>query len=287
MDSVGKFALSAFGDEIADDLEEQLRVLRELNIGHLELRGAWGKNVLYLDDDEVSALQRACAEHDIAVSCIGSPVGKSPLRAPLEQEMSNLTRIFQVAHAVGTRRVRVFSFYPPANAAAAQFDEYVAEAVERLARLTELAQRDGFSLLLENEKGIVGDTLARCHTLLSAVDSPHLRFLWDPANFVQVGEAEPTTRGWPTLGSYVACVHIKDALLADGSVRTAGAGDGQVGKLLAKLRQVGYQGFLALEPHLVVAGHSGGFSGADGMAQAAGALRHLMAQQSCVEVREI
>ena len=33
-----RFTLSAFGDEIADDVDEQLRVLDELDIGFLELR---------------------------------------------------------------------------------------------------------------------------------------------------------------------------------------------------------------------------------------------------------
>ena len=51
--SAATFTLSAFGDEIADDLQEQLHVLRELSVGYLELRGVWGKNVLHLDDDEV------------------------------------------------------------------------------------------------------------------------------------------------------------------------------------------------------------------------------------------
>ena len=46
-----EFALSAFGDEIADDLSDQLALLRKLKIGYLELRGVWGKNVLALDDD--------------------------------------------------------------------------------------------------------------------------------------------------------------------------------------------------------------------------------------------
>jgi hypothetical protein len=56
----------------------------------------------------------------------------------------------------------------------------------------------------------VGDTLARCHTLVTTVDSPHLRFLWDPATFVQVDEERVTERGWPMLGEYMGYVHIKD-----------------------------------------------------------------------------
>ena len=48
-----QFTLSAFGDEIADDVDEQLRVLNELDIRYLELRRAWGTNVLELSDGEV------------------------------------------------------------------------------------------------------------------------------------------------------------------------------------------------------------------------------------------
>jgi sugar phosphate isomerase/epimerase len=285
-----KFVLSAFGDEITPDHEGQLQVLRELQINYLELRGAWGKNVLHMDDDEIASVQRACAERGVSVSCIGSPVGKSPIGDPIEREINNLSRIFQVAQMVGTRRVRVFSFYPPDTRhphGDARFDEHVEQATSRLARLTEFAHQEGFYLLLENEKGIVGDTLARCHAILSAVDSPHLRFVWDPANFVQVGEAQPAERGWPSLGAFVAHVHIKDAMLADGHVKPAGEGDGQVDALLSRLQDIGYQGFLALEPHLIVAGSSAGFSGAEGMSRAVSALRRLMDRIGCVEHTEM
>ena len=57
----------------------------------------------------------------------------------------------------------------------------------------------------------------------------------------------------------------------------AGEGDGQLPELLTRLRDSGYDGVLSLEPHLLEARHSSGFSGADGMAQAVGALRALMA----------
>jgi sugar phosphate isomerase/epimerase len=283
LDSTASFTISAFGDEIAADPAQQLDVLRELRVGFLELRGAWGTNVLHMDDAQVATIRRLCAERNMAVSCIGSPIGKSPLTDPIEKEAMNLRRIFQIAEVVGTHYIRVFSFYPPDTSTNAEYDQYVGEAASRLAHLAAIAQREGFTLLLENEKEIVGDTLARCHALVSGVDSPHLRFLWDPANFVQVSEARPTDEGWSLLGVYVSYVHIKDAVLDDGSIRPAGEGDGQVDALLRQLRDAGYQGVLALEPHLDVAGHSGGFSGADGMRRAVRALRGLMAEAGCEE----
>lgn len=280
------FTLSAFGDEIAADLEEQVTVLGDLEVGYLELRGAWGQNVLHFDDETVAKIRQVCADHGIAVSAIGSPVGKSPILDPVEEEIANLTRLFQIAEAAGTQYVRIFSFYPPDTSSNAHYDDYLPETIARLSRLAEHAQREGYYLTLENEKGIVGDTVARCQAILSGVDNPHLVFAWDPANFVQVGEATVTERGWPVLGQYVGYVHIKDAVLADGTIRPAGEGDGQVGELLAKLKETGYRGFLALEPHLTVAGHSSGFSGPEGMARAVNALRQLMAKHGCQEVAE-
>jgi sugar phosphate isomerase/epimerase len=219
----------------------------------------------------------------VGVACIGSPIGKSPIVADLDQELENLARAFQAAERLDTRRVRIFSFYPPDTSTNAYYDEYVDLAASRLARMAEMATRDGFELLLENEKGIVGDTPERCQALLAQVGSSALRFLWDPANFVQVGVGAPTTQGWPLLKDEIGYVHIKDVRAGDGGVTPAGEGDGQVAELLVALRDIGYRGFLSLEPHLAIAGHSSGFSGAEGMARAASALRTLMAEAGCTE----
>ena len=278
------FTLSAFGDEINSDLKAQLQTLRDLRIGGLELRGAWGVNVLKLSDEQASAVRKLCDEYGINVSCLGSPLGKTPILDSIEKEVANLARLFEIGRAVGTHRIRIFSFYPPDTSANVGYDAYVDQSATRLARLTAVAAKEDFLLLLENEKDIVTDTPERCQAVLAKVNSPHLRFAWDPANFVQVGVAGPTTRGWEMLKSYIAYIHVKDAVLADGVVRPAGEGDGQVKELLIRLMDMGYRGVLALEPHLQIAGHSGGFSGAEGMNIAAAALRKLMAQVGCQEV---
>jgi sugar phosphate isomerase/epimerase len=278
------FRVSAFGDEIAPDLDEQLTVLRDLSIGCLDLREAWGKNVVRMDDDDLARVVKVCADHGVEVACLGSPIGKSPILEPIGMEMGNLSKIFHVGEVVGCRNVRLFSFYPPDTSTNVAYDRYVESSTERLGKLTSMAEEAGFTLLLENEKGIVTDTLARCEAVIKAIDSPNLRFLWDSANFIQVGEAQVVERGWPMLGDTIGYVHIKDAVLADGHVVPAGEGDGQLPLLLTKLKASGYQGVLSLEPHLKIAGHSTGFSGADGMQMAADALRKVMGEVGCVEV---
>lgn len=281
--SEARFIISAFGDEIAAKLHEQLAILSDLKIGYLELRTVWGKNVLDLDDEEAQKVAELCAGAGIAVSAIGSPLGKSPIAEPMTGELRKLDRIMRTAEIVGTQRLRIFSYYPPDISSNAHYDQYVETAAERLAILADHAASAGCQLMLENEKEIVGDTVARCAAILRLAQRPNLTFVWDPANFVQVGESRVTERGLPVLGSQIGYVHIKDAHLADATVCAAGEGDGQVPELLTALRESGYQGFLALEPHLAIAGHSSGFSGSQGMAYAVEALRRVMLRNGCVE----
>ena len=276
------FTLSAFGDEIAGDVDEQLKVLKELEIGFLELRSAWGTNVLELSDEEVGRLIDRCETHSIRVSCIGSPVGKSPIDRPIGDVVADLERVIEIARMLGTDKVRVFSFYPEVEGAQV---ERVEESISRLRVMADVAGERGAVLLLENEGGLVGDVPERCRALVEGVGSPNLRYVWDTGNYPQMGFARSVEIGWPLLAEYTECVQVKDWRISDGMITVAGGGDGQVRELLENLRDVGYVGFLALEPHLLIAGQRGGFSGAEGMKMAADALRGLMAEVGCLEGR--
>ena len=265
--------ISAFGDEAAVDFEEQLQILRDLDISLIDIRAAWGVNCAGFTDEHVGRIKRLLEQYGVAAACMGSPIGKSPIADSIDIECERLKRIGDCARQLGTRNIRLFSFYPERAPDAAALQQ----SIDRLGRLTQIAAAADLQLLLENEKGLVGDLPARCLQIMEAIDSAHFRFIWDPANFVQCGAARQVDEWWDALGPYIGYIHVKDARLADGSVTVAGEGDGQLPELLARLRDSGYDGVLSLEPHLLEARHSSGFSGADGMAQAVGALRALMA----------
>ena len=96
-----------------------------------------------------------------------------------------------------------------------------------MSALAEAAADSDVILAHENEKDIYGDIPRRCLDIVTSVSSPKLQLAWDPANFVQVG-VRPFTEGYAMLRPHVGCIQIKDALLSDGSVVVAGAGDGEV-----------------------------------------------------------
>jgi sugar phosphate isomerase/epimerase len=277
---MAEFILSAFGDEIDDDLDKQLSVLTSEHVYHLELRGAWGHNVLDLNADQLKRAAEVLKVHGSALSAIGSPIGKSDIAQPREFEWERLDRAINAANALDTKLIRVFSFYIPKGEA----EKYRDEVLARMSILTEHAAAAGMVLVHENERGIYGDLPERCRDILVKVNSPALRAAFDPANFV-VDQVRPMLDAWPLLAEFTTHVHIKDAVFADGSIRPAGDGDGDVPGLLKALVDRDYSGFLTLEPHLKLAGRYGGLSGEDGMRAAIRALRKLLDALSSVRVR--
>jgi len=268
--------LSGFADEISPDPAEQLAVLAAENITHLELRSAWSVSVADLADAELARFGQALDGAGVHVSAIGSPIGKIGIDAPLEPELDRLRRIADVAAAFGTAIVRVFSFFIPRGE---RPERYRDQVIERMRALADVAEDRGIVLAHENEKEIYGDRPQRCADLIESVGSPALRATFDAANFVQCG-VRPHDEAYPLLRPHLVYLQVKDALAATGDVVPAGQGDGQVRETLAALRGSGFEGFVSLEPHLALSGRFGGFSGPEGFAVAARALKTLLGELS-------
>ncbi len=268
--------LSGFADEISPDLDEQLAVLNDESISHLELRSVWSTNVADLDDGQVTRLRRQLDGSGVRVSAIGSPIGKIGIDAPFEPELERLRRVADIAAELGTTLVRVFSFFIPHGQ---HPERYRTEVVDRMTALAALAAERGLILAHENEKEIYGDRPERCADIIATVGSPALQATFDAANFVQCG-VRPQSDAYELLRPYLVYVQVKDALAATGEVVAAGQGDGQVRETLAALRDSGFASYLSLEPHLAMAGRFGGFSGADGFRLASAALKGLLAELS-------
>ena len=265
--------LSAFADEIAPDLNEQIAVLQSENIHYLDLRGVWGTNVLDLTDQQVATIKQALASGGIGVAAIGSPIGKVPIDSSFDEQLQRFERALTLAREFQTPYVRIFSFYPPASQAAAPVD-YRDEVLRRMHEMTDRARAADVVLLHENERGIYGDTIARCVDLMGSVDDAHFQAALDPANFVVCGQV-PYPDAYDALRSWVQYVHVKD-VRADGALAPAGEGVARWPDLLQRLRQDGYDGVLSLEPHLTEAGQYQGVSGPDLFRRASQALQLLL-----------
>src|SRR5258708_13736890 len=83
-----RWPISAFGDEIAPDLEVQIAVLQSHGVNALELRTAWGVNVIELGPQRLDRPARLLGASVIVVSAIGSPVGKASTEDDFEAELA-------------------------------------------------------------------------------------------------------------------------------------------------------------------------------------------------------
>jgi sugar phosphate isomerase/epimerase len=253
------WTLSGFVDEISPDFTEQCRMAAELGLTHVELRSAWDTSILDLKAEQLAAMKETLAAYHLEVSSVGSPIGKIFVDEPFPPHLDRMRHAAEVAHLFGAPYVRIFSFFLRPGADPAVHRE---EVVGRMRALARIAEDADLVLLHENEKNIYGDVPARCLDIVRSVDSPHLRLAWDPANFVQVG-VRPFTDGYAILRPHLEYVQIKDARAADGTVVTAGNGDGEVAQTMRALHHDGFDGFFSLEPHLATATPTGGFSGPD------------------------
>lgn len=240
-----RFVISGFADEIDESTDKQFVHLNKLGIEYFEPRGIDGKNIADLNDDEVMRLKEKMEKYGIKASSIGSPIGKIKITDDFEPHVEKLKRVIRTAKMLGSKYIRVFSFFIPSDD---ECPRYRDEVMCRMRSMAEIAESEGVILLHENEKEIYGDAASRCLDILKTIDSPYLRCVFDPANFVQCGQPV-YPEAYQMLRPYIEYMHIKDAL-ADGSVVPAGFGIGGVENVITDLKNSGYSGFLSLEPHL-------------------------------------
>lgn len=266
--------LSAFADEISPELETQIQCLKKNNVGAIELRGVWGKNVLKLTDQEVKRVADEARTNGIGFSAIGSPIGKFPLDGDFSQEIESLKRAIEIAHRLKCKYIRMFSYHIPKGDDPAKHRAQCMDWVGQLARICEPTD---IKCALENEKGIYTDTGERFLDMMKTINSPALVGIFDPANYIQCGQ-RPYQDCWLKVKAYIEYFHVKDATMGSGKVCPAGQGDGDLAMILCEAFKEGFDNFLTLEPHLKHAGASHGETGPELFDTAVAALNKVLKQ---------
>lgn len=229
--------LCAFADEADERLEGQIEALEQNGISLIELRGVDGVNVSCLTEEAATAYAQRLEAAGISVWSLGSPMGKVDISCDFSAYEKEVLHMCRLARIFGTTKIRMFSFYGA--------HEKEDEVVRRLSRMIEIARGEGVRLYHENEKKIYGDTLHRVQRLSSLL--PDLGMIYDPANFIEVGEVADTTLD--ALHSRADYFHIKDAVAGSCEIVPAGCGDGKILELISRIGERDI--VLTIEPHLM------------------------------------
>jgi 3-dehydroshikimate dehydratase len=271
------FTLSAFADEIDPDPLKQIDVLKACGVRHIEFRSIHLTNVLNLSDAQIAEFKALLDKHGFKLSAIGSPIGKIKIDEPFEPHLEKFKRAIHLCGVLGTKNIRIFSYYPPDN-----FDgdwtKWRPEVMSRMTQKCELAAKAGVRLIHENEHRIYGDSPERVTDLMTTLrktfSADVIGAVHDPANFVFCGY-DPW-QGWLASKPWLVHFHIKDWSAGQEHGSLAGEGQGRVPEVIADAVKMGYSGFATMEPHLLGGGPTGGVTGPELFPKAVAAFKAIL-----------
>jgi len=271
------FKLSAFADEIGPDPQQQIDVLKNCGVRHIELRSILKTNVLDLTDLQIGEFKSLLQKHGFRLSAIGSPIGKIKIDEPFEPHLKRFQRAIELCKVFETRNIRIFSYYLPEGG---EWDNWRRDVLDRMFDKARLAEKAGVRLIHENEHRIYGDDPARVKDLMETVQeqvhSQYFGAVYDPANYVFCG-FDPW-EAWQMTKSWAVHFHIKDWVRGENHGRLAGEGHGRIADVMADAMAKKYDGFATMEPHLLGGGPTGGVTGPELFPKAVAAFKAILDQ---------
>ncbi|MDO8107996.1 TIM barrel protein [Isoptericola sp. b441] len=266
------WTLAAVADEIDPDPWTQLAVLRDLGIGHLDLRTAWRRRATDLTHGDLDRLAEVLEAHEARVATVHAqttPVDLEDARTAVGQ----VERAIAAAQGLGARWIRIFPF-----ATGGGHEAVRADVVARTSELAKLAEHAGMTLLVTNHPGSWGATASAMAELEADVGSAALRVALDPGGYLRAG-VRPFPDAYGDLRARTACLQVTDFSLELRESVPAGTGDARIRETVAALSADGYDGLVVIEPHLTAHDQLGGRVGADNVVRAVQALTEILEDQ--------
>lgn len=241
------WTLSAFADEAGTSTEAQITALKRAGLHYIDIRGIDGHNITALPLEAAREIKIKLDEAGIETQMFGSPIGKIDISEELETDRAKLRHLAELAPILGCNAVRIFSYF---NKNGASHADWKAESLRRLKTLRDDAEQLNLVLYHENERHIFGD-LGDDVLAISELRNANFKLIFDFDNYNQSGENVRAT--WDKLAELTDSIHLKDST-KDNKHVPVGQGNGQVREILLDAVARGWNGPIAVEPHL---SHSG------------------------------
>ena len=273
-----RFRLGVISDELSQDFEEALRIMKGYGLNWVEIRTVWKTYSTEASPEQVQRIKTLLERYDFRVSVLDTAFYKCDLPGagnvvgekdayPYAGQIDLLKRAMDRAHALGTDKLRIFAFWRVADPEA-----HFPRIAEELAKAAEVARSDGIRLVLEDEGSCNVGCARELTQMLALVPNANFGANWDVGNGFWHGEV-PFPDGYALLDKKrIWHLHLKDVRCGHSAAKqpkseawrlkgggresqtsnchTALVGEGEVdllGQLRALLRD-GYQGTMSLEP---------------------------------------
>lgn len=237
------FGFSVISDEISQDIREAAEFANRYGVTALELRSVNSHSPFAYTDEDIAQIQSVTVKNNLKISAIASPLFKCKLT---DENIANQTEKFEklcvTARKLGTSIIRGFDFVDTGKS--------IAERAACYNVINKISEKYGITIALEPDPSLHSTTATELVKLLKAIDLPHIRALYDPANEVYK-HGSMDIGGYAAIHPYMVHMHIKDAEIVDGTPRCVKVGDGKVdyAALFRRLIDDNYRGFVSLETH--------------------------------------
>lgn len=255
------FKLGTITDGISRDFEYALDTMVETGLEYVELQYLWEKQVGDLTDTDIERVKGLIEDRNLKVSCISHhnltalPVDTAVDDIAYRAHIATLQRCIDVAQALGTNLVRIFSFRKEMVLFGAE--PIISEGawttlLNRLEEPLRIADAAGITLVIETaiSGNVTSAHLAR--KLIDELDAPHLKVLWDPCSSLYCTEI-PYPDGYEAIREHIAHVHLKDGVVSlpaatfDFCAMRQGQMDLYYNDIVNALKRDGYDGAISLE----------------------------------------
>jgi len=192
---------------------------------------------------DLNGVMAAADRFGLRIANIGSYCGGdfvSDDKEARERALVETKAVIDAAALCGARSIRTRPGLPED---AAMIDRMV----PYYQRAAEYAAKKGVYMGIENHGGPISGNPELCAELFHKVGNPYAGILYEPCNLASAGVDYKA--GFEVMRDYIRHVHIKDAYLIDGKMRTVWLGTGVVDFrwVVASMESLGYEGDYALE----------------------------------------
>ncbi len=230
---------SAYPD---NKLEYIIEKATDLNYEGVELRPTRRISVpTSLKSENLKSLSKLLADSNIEISCISPLVTFTDENASIRlKNIDILKSCIDIAHNMGCKRVRAFG-----GPISGDRDAAMGHVLESLSMCADYAEKEEVNIDIETHDDF--NTGRIVLTVLERVASPKVKALYDVAWPFCAGEPYELTI--QLLRDHLDFVHLKDIIRNEDGIKYVLFGKGELKPqgIVEKLKEIGYEGYLAVE----------------------------------------
>ena len=257
--------LTGFADEASRDIDKQIQATKDIGWQNISARMVGNANIHDLPEDEFNRIADRLDEAGVKVPEFGSLLGSwgKKIESDFNVTIGEIDRIIPRMKRLGSGIVRIMSY------AQEPWGQDQQEK-ERVRRLTEIVKRfEGENLIAAHENCMNWGGFSASHTLQLIEQIPGLKLIFDTGNPIfqkDRSKSEPYPwqdpfEFWQTVRDHVVHIHVKDCQFpvsddVEPDYTMPGEGKARVHDIIADAVANGYNGYIAIEPHVATVFHA-------------------------------